>query len=225
MPSTFSRVSTSLALARASGFRTLASVTAPKTALCLLLLLFGAVAVPASLPAASVIYNFSYTGVDTLLPNVTSAGTGSFTVNYTNLGPQPPTALTAFSFVMTLTQSGATPASSTFVYTLANVPVNTSVILGGTIANPLPNQIAVVTSEILGTNPAFGSVAAELNMLPAGGSILTSGTSQLGDTSGTALWTSIVTVPEPSALALLLIGLAIAIALPFRTRLWAKLMR
>ena len=170
-------------------------------------------ALPSTSQAASVTYNFSYSGVNTLMPSEIANGTGFFTVTYTAIGPQPPTSLTGFSFLLTLTSTGAQPESSTFAYNLSDVPLNPSVILGGTVANPIPNQIDVVTSAVPGTDNIFGSVAVDLNMLPAGGSILTQGYTQLGNTSGSAVWTSIVDAPEPSALWLLAIGALLTLVL------------
>ena len=177
--------------------------------------LFCAAAFPSVTAAANVTYNFSYSGTNTSIPNATGIGTGSFTVAYSNVGPQPPTALTGFSFLLTLMTNESPSESSTFAYGLADIAAYPGVILGGTTANPIPSQIAVVTTAIYGTNNIFGSVAADLNMLPSGGSVLTQSFNQLGDTSGPAVWTSIVSAPEPSLFGLLAIGALLTMTLHF----------
>ncbi len=188
----------------------------PRGALASVVFLFCAAVLPFRTDAASITYNFSYSGVNTSIPSATSFGNGSFTVTYTDIGPQPPSALTGFSFVTTLTANGPQSESSTFTYTLADVAVNPGIILGGTTANPTPLQIAVVTRAIYGTDNVFGSVAADLNMLPSGGTVLTQGFSRLGDSSGPAVWMSIVAAPEPSMLGLLMMGCVIVAAMRCR---------
>ncbi len=182
-------------------------------------LLFCVAAVPSLGGAATITYNFSYSGINTFTPAATAIGSGSFTVTYTGVGPQPPSALTGFSFVTTLTTNGPQSESSTFAYTLADVAAYPGIILGGTTANPTPSQIAVVTRAVYGTDKVFGSVAADLNMLPAGGTVLTQGFSSLGDTAGPAAWTSIVAAPEPSVMGLLAVGAVFASTVLLRLRL------
>ena len=190
-------------------------------------LLASAAALPSLGHAAIVTFNFSYSGVNNSLPNATSSGSGSFTVDYTGLGPQPPSSLTAFSFLLTLTTNGPTSESSTFSYSLPNVNVSPSVILTGTVANPLPAQLDVVTTAVAGTDPAFGPVAADLNMGLTGGTILTQNYSSLGDTGGQAVWTSVVTAPvaaapEPSVFGLLALAGVFGVSLGSRLRRTAE---
>lgn len=167
--------------------------------------------------AATVTYNFTYSGTNIFDPSATSTGSGSFTITYSNIGPQPPSALTDFSFTTTLTTSDPQPQSSTFVYTLADIALSPGIILSGSVDAPMPAQIAVVTKSLFGSNSAFGTVAADFNMLPAGGSVLTQGFAHAGSNAGPAVWTSFVSAPEPSLFGLVPLGTMI-VALRVRSR-------
>ena len=178
----------------------------------LLLISFGA-GTATVCDASNITYNFSFAGANTSLLNATSSGSGFFTVNYTNLGPLPPTALTGFAMTMTLTTNGPQSESSTFIYGLQNAAANPSIILEPVTPYPLPAQLDLVTTSLTGTDNAFGSVAVDLNMGPTGGSVQTSGFSTLGNTAGSAVWTSIVALPEPSNVGLVAVGGLLGLAL------------
>lgn len=101
--------------------------------------------------AATVSYNFTYSGVSFPYLPVTStaSGTGSFTITYTNVGAEPPSALTAFSFSDTITETAPTPSTSTFTYALSDVLAD-DVTLGGTVSSPTLTALGVTTNPVTG---------------------------------------------------------------------------
>lgn len=157
---------------------------------------------PSVAKADSINYNFSYSGTGSF--GETASGTGSFTIDYTTLNH--PT-LSAFKFTDTLTEP-IINSSSTFTYGIGDV-TSDSIILAGTLANPILTYIQIGTSEVSGSNKDFSTAAFNLTYVipnPGGGN--TWGPSWDDNTSGkTTLTDPPPAVPEPATYALMATGL------------------
>jgi hypothetical protein len=166
---------------------------------------------PAVAKADSITYNFSYSGTGTFTGGETASGNGSFTIDYTTLGNG---FLTAFNFTDTLiAPSGNSTIQSTFTYDLADI-TSQSIVLGGTLANPILTNIQLGTDDIVGTNGDFGTAAFGLTYSGANPGVGdTNGTSgqRLNDfTNGQTTLSAPLqapAVPEPASYALLATGL------------------
>ena len=107
---------------------------------------------PSVAKADSIAYDFSYSG--TGINGELASGTGSFTIEYTTLGNA---VLSAFTFTDTLNApSGKSSIASTFSYNLSDI-TSQSIVLGGTLADPILTNIQLGTSDVAGSNNDFGA--------------------------------------------------------------------
>jgi hypothetical protein len=166
---------------------------------------------PSVAKADSITYDFSYSGTGTFINGELASGTGSFTIEYTTLGNA---VLSAFTFTDTLNApSGKSSIASTFSYNLSDI-TSQSIVLGGTLADPILTNIQLGTSDVAGSNNDFGA---------AGFGLAYSGANPgVGDTNGTTGQNlndftngqttlgggpTLGAVPEPATYALLATGL------------------
>lgn len=166
---------------------------------------------PSVAKADSITYDFSYTGTGQYIGSETASGNGSFTISYTTLGNG---VLTAFNFTDTLTEPvGNSSISSTFTYALGDI-TSQSIVLGGTLANPILTSIQIGTGEVHGSNNDFFKSAFDLSYTgtnPGLGNTVGEGTSgehHIDFTDGhTTLADPPPAVPEPATYALMATGL------------------
>lgn len=167
--------------------------------------LFSTLAVSAR--AASMTYNFTYSGTGVYVSGETATGMGSFTYSYTP-GSSTGT-LSAFTFSDTLTTPA--PASSTFTYSGLSSISSSSLVLN-TVTNPGTLATAQITTNyITGTNSGFGPVNFTLSYSSVTPVESTSGSNPaaglyLADFTtggGTLTPAPAAVTPEPSSLVLL----------------------
>src|SRR6202789_1851680 len=109
---------------------------------------------PSVAKADSITYDFSYSGTGTFINGELASGNGSFTIEYTTLGNA---VLSAFTFTDTLNApSGKSSIASTFSYNLSDI-TSQSIVLGGTLADPILTNIQLGTSDVAGSNNDFGA--------------------------------------------------------------------
>jgi PEP-CTERM motif len=177
----------------------------------------------ASLPlvakADTLTYNFTYTGTGVYVSGETASGSGTFTISFDTLNDA---TLTNFSFNDTLTVA---KSSSSFTYSLADFGTS-SIVLGGTLANPFLANLQIQTNAVNGTDSSFGPASfgfSYASVNPAAGNTLGTSGEFLDDfTTGNVVLgqptlLTVSSVPEPASYALFATGL-IGVALLFRRK-------